>query len=178
MKILKIEEYRSFSEFNDAEIGKIHELVVEEFSKRSENLITVEAVSDIFLLDAVSEQKFKKEQLGSQALWIKITYTKIEGHLVRKITRDLWTGSFKECCRPGDEVDDEIVDHFLNCLPPRRCTSDYLQVGEQSDSTDDGWPTYDTFQKRGGKWFYLGDCILNGTEHRKDTYGARRRKEI
>src|SRR5574343_356055 len=100
MKIQKIEEYRTFSEFDNAEIGKINGLVVKEFNSRPETLVMVEAVSNSFLLDAVSKNKFEEEQLGSEALWVKITYIKIEGRLVRKFTRKMWTGSFTSCCRP------------------------------------------------------------------------------
>lgn len=91
-------------------------------------------------------------------------------------TMEDWKGSFNEYVAPGDEVSEEIVEHFLGAVPPKSWIRGvYLQCGEPSDSTSDGLSTYDTFENRGGKWFYCGDCIRGQKEHRTDTYGARRR---
>lgn len=80
-------------------------------------------------------------------------------------TRNEWKGSFTSCCTPGDEVDEDIVDHFLNCLPPKVWHRHYfLQAGEEHDHTEHG-PTYITFEKRDEKWYYLGTCLKNMKEH-------------
>lgn len=57
----------------------------------------------------------------------------------------------------GDIVDEEMVEHFLNVLPPLMYTHNYLQVSEACDFRN-GKNTYTTFEKVNGQWFYRGDC--------------------
>ena len=37
-------------------------------------------------------------------------------------------GEFTKAAEPGDTVDEEIVDNFLNVMPPAAVSSDYLQL--------------------------------------------------
>lgn len=78
--------------------------------------------------------------------------------------------NFKDYVQPGDEVDEAMVDHFMNILPPRRMSYGYLQVGEpenQRKDKDGRWKsTYATFQKEAGKWIYKGCCFSGETVHR------------
>lgn len=80
-------------------------------------------------------------------------------------------GEFTKAAEPGDTVDEEIVDNFLNVMPPAAVSSDYLQMGETYDHVEDenGWwrPTFLTFQLRGGSWVYCGCCFRGETVDRR-----------
>lgn len=77
-------------------------------------------------------------------------------------------GNWDKYCKPGDLVDEEIYEYFLNVMPPRGMGRGYLQVGEPHSSAFDPefgkWrPTYGTFQKiQKDVWMYLGNCFPNG----------------
>lgn len=89
----------------------------------------------------------------------------------KHITMEMWAeaGSFEKIAEPGDTVDEEIADHFLNVLPPLVQKEGYFQCSEPYShvKTDDGKfyaPTYTTFRKnREGKWVFIGNCFRNGT---------------
>lgn len=69
---------------------------------------------------------------------------------------------------PGDEVDEDLIDYFLDVLPPRTNRAGLLQAGgEISTAKDiDGcWlPTYLTFKRQGGTWRYAGRCFAGSAE--------------
>lgn len=64
---------------------------------------------------------------------------------------------------PGDEVDEDLIDYFLNVLPPRTNRAGLLQVGGEISTAKDAngrWrPTYLTFKRQGGTWRYAGRCF-------------------
>lgn len=64
---------------------------------------------------------------------------------------------------PGDEVDTDLIDYFLNVLPPRTNRAGLLQVGGEISTAKDAnghWrPTYLTFKRQGGTWRYAGRCF-------------------
>ena len=70
-------------------------------------------------------------------------------------------------CKPGDEIDEEAYDYFLDILPPRTMKRGYFQVGEPYDivknETGVFEETYSTFcRRRDGarvRYFYLGNCF-------------------
>ena len=78
-------------------------------------------------------------------------------------------GSWDKYCKPGDLVDEEVYDYFLDILPPRSMSRGYLQVGEPYSSAFDPetgkWrQTYSTFQRaEKGVWMYLGNCFPGGS---------------
>ena len=91
--------------------------------------------------------------------------------------------TFKEWCdsneslsdflEPGDEVDEEMVDYFMDIMPPHRMSFGYLQVGEPYDhilvkdgKEEEYKAIYSTFYKKNGKWFYAGHCTTGTTMHR------------
>lgn len=39
-------------------------------------------------------------------------------------------GDFEKAAKPGDLVDEEIVEEFVNCLPPTTLRGDLVQAGE------------------------------------------------
>lgn len=90
-----------------------------------------------------------------------------------------WTASglptFEDFCFPGDEVDEEMVNHFLSCVPPTSNSPGYVQCGEpydmQKDASGRSRSTYATFvDKYGGersKWVFLGYCFKGEFENRR-----------
>lgn len=65
---------------------------------------------------------------------------------------------------PGDIVDNEMFEHFLNILFPLVWTSNFLQVSEPCDYLK-GQNTYTTFAKENGYWVYKGECHKNKSEN-------------
>lgn len=72
----------------------------------------------------------------------------------RMVTMEDWyaADSFCDIAKPGDLVEEKIVDCFMNAVPPAVLERGYLQVGEPSSSqpypgTDIFKPTYPTFKK-------------------------------
>lgn len=75
-------------------------------------------------------------------------------------------GDWGAYCKPGDFVDEEVYDYFLDILPPRSMGASYLQVGEPHDhrrnpKTGKFQATYATFAKvgAGGIWKFCGNCF-------------------
>lgn len=75
-----------------------------------------------------------------------------------------WTGSITDYLKPGDIVDEEMYNHFLNILPPLVWNGYYLQVRE-AQSYVCGGNTYLTFSYENGNWIYKGECHRNQTQH-------------
>lgn len=63
----------------------------------------------------------------------------------------------------GDIVSEDIVDNFMDMLPPRAMSFGYLQVGEAYDHIYDIEgrlrALYMTFAKYDGQWRYYGNCF-------------------
>ena len=76
-------------------------------------------------------------------------------------TMNGWTeskaGDFGAYVNVGDEVDEEIFDYFLNVLPPIYWTASLMQCSEPNRHVN-GKPTYTTFKREGGRFFYVGSC--------------------
>lgn len=93
----------------------------------------------------------------------------------KRKTFDEWSESgaidFDSYVGLGDEVDEAIVDNFLELLPPACNTSRLMQMGEPNEHFPDGkgsfLPTYMTFEKVDGKWYYRGYCFHCETINRK-----------
>ena len=80
--------------------------------------------------------------------------------------------TFQDYCVPGDTVDMEMVDYFVNSVPPVTLRSDCTQAGEAYDMQPDPetghWMnTYITFSNVGGSlWRFKGYCFLGSTINR------------
>lgn len=77
-------------------------------------------------------------------------------------------GDFTSFAKPGDPVEDEIVDEFIGCVPPTICRGNLVQSGEaydiRYDAKSDRWKsTYITFARRAGRWYYCGCCFYGET---------------
>jgi len=75
-------------------------------------------------------------------------------------TCEEWNASGKcmdEFLSVGDAVDDDFVDYFLGCVPPKTCTKNIIQIGEPSDTDGNGHFTYSTVKKFDDLWRYVGD---------------------
>ena len=71
----------------------------------------------------------------------------------------------------GNEVDEAIVGNFLELLPPACHTSHLMQMGEPNEHLPDEkgnfLPTFMTFEKVEGKWYYRGYCFHCETRNQK-----------
>ena len=93
----------------------------------------------------------------------------------KRKTFDEWTDSgaidFDSYVEIGNEVDEAIVDNFLEMLPPAYHSSHLMQMGEPnqhlSDDKGNFRPTFMTFEKVDGKWYYHGYCFCGMTENKK-----------
>ena len=76
-------------------------------------------------------------------------------------------GSF--AARTGQPVDETIVRQMADSVPPLTYNHSFLQVGEPADLD---WNTfedlYDTFERQGGQWVYLG-CQPAGKTRRNNS---------
>lgn len=92
------------------------------------------------------------------------------GHKV--ITMDDWTDSFSKIAKPGDYVEEKIVNQMRDCLPPACMRWNLLQVGEayshREDPNTKKWiATYPTFTKVvDGIWKYCGNCFCGEVAER------------
>lgn len=72
-------------------------------------------------------------------------------------------GDFNDYFNIGDKVDQSVIDHFMDILPPRSISSGFLQVGEpyshEPDEEGRYRPTWTTFLRRDGRWYYAGQCF-------------------
>lgn len=71
---------------------------------------------------------------------------------------------FTDFCKPGDIVDQSIVDYFADSLPPIYFGEYFVQAGGAFDDRLDKEanllkPTYTTFEKEDGRWVYKGNCF-------------------
>jgi len=65
--------------------------------------------------------------------------------------------TFEDYVNPGDEVDAEIYDHFLEVLPPAEQGIGYFLVGEPADTDAEGFLVFDKFTSVDNKVFrYVG----------------------
>ncbi len=71
--------------------------------------------------------------------------------------------SIYDYLRKGDIVSEDIVDNFMDMLPPRAMSHGYLQVGDPYSHVFDIdhrlRPTFMTFAKCVGQWRYYGYCF-------------------
>lgn len=72
-------------------------------------------------------------------------------------TYDDWEGPLHSYLRPNDRVDEEMVNHFLNVVPPIVCRQSFVQVGTPYSAVQ-GKNVFDTFAKENGDWVYKGLC--------------------
>lgn len=92
--------------------------------------------------------------------------------------------SFGDFCFPGDTVDEETVDYFVDCMPPVSLRSDCTQCGEPHGTEEDEYgvcrETYITFRKEDGKWIFAGYCFAGENVNRdtKGTYLERMLKKL
>lgn len=76
-----------------------------------------------------------------------------------------WKYDFSNDFNPGDRVDDEIYQYFLDVLPPLVNRRNMLQVSGAYGWDSRGGNTYTTFVHDGISWIYKGHCFRNETEH-------------
>jgi hypothetical protein len=75
-------------------------------------------------------------------------------------TYENWKGSLKQYLQPGDLVDQAMVDHFVNVLPPLTMTGNLVQCSEPQGYIEDANAnTYITFFNSPQGWRYAGCCF-------------------
>lgn len=80
--------------------------------------------------------------------------------------------TFEQYCFPGDTVDEEIVNHFINSVPPIMLREDCTQAGEAYSTEKDPetgryHSTYTTFSRlEACLWRFEGYCFRGSTVHR------------
>lgn len=79
--------------------------------------------------------------------------------------------TFEEYCFPGDKVDDDMVQHFVDSVPPVLRLSFCTQAGEpyshEGDERGAYRPTYATFHDLGGGyWQFDGYCFYKENVNR------------
>lgn len=87
--------------------------------------------------------------------------------------------TFEDYCFPGDKVDDDMVQHFVDSVPPVLLLSFCTQAGEpysyEGDERGAYRPTYTTFHDLGGGyWQFDGYCFYKENVNR---YAHRTRLE-
>lgn len=78
---------------------------------------------------------------------------------------------FEDYCFPGDTVDEAMVEHFVNSVPPVLMLSFCTQAGEpfshEGDERGAYRPTYTTFHDLGGgRWQFDGYCFYKENTNR------------
>lgn len=78
--------------------------------------------------------------------------------------------TFEEYFVPGDMVTEDVVDYFVNVMPPRTMNAYCVQAGEpyshEKDKHGDYKPTYITFHKISGDWHFVGYCFAGEIANR------------
>lgn len=75
-------------------------------------------------------------------------------------TLEGWHASQQELTpylQSGDSVAADFADWALNLLPPAYWSSTVVQIGEPHSHVG-GRPTFATFYREGGNWFFAGYC--------------------
>lgn len=91
-----------------------------------------------------------------------------------KISMEDWrrVGDFEKVARPGDEVELDVVQAFIDAVPPIILKAELIQAGEpyscELDPDTGYWhDTFTTFKRESGHWIYCGHCFRNKTEEPK-----------
>ena len=98
-------------------------------------------------------------------------------------TMESWYGSglnFDDYCFPGDTVGEDVLDYFVNVVPPVTLRYDCVQAGEEHSSEPDDSgkyrATYTTFHRTGdGRCRFDGYCFKGENQNRVEkTYSQQR----
>lgn len=82
--------------------------------------------------------------------------------------------TFEDYCSPGDTVDEAVVNHFVNSIPPVTLRSDCTQAGEAHSTaldpeTGQHRDTYTTFSRLSASlWRFEGYCFKGQTNNRAE----------
>ena len=80
--------------------------------------------------------------------------------------------TFEDYFLVGDTVTEDVIDYFIDILPPATFRANLLQVGEPSSHEKDPASgkhraIYPTFARTDGRWWYAGDCFIGETTNRR-----------
>lgn len=68
-----------------------------------------------------------------------------------------WKGNLEEYLNINDEVDQELIDYIINCLPGYAARG-IVQLGEAYSHDEYGKAIYFTFKRQESKWIFKGFC--------------------
>lgn len=72
-------------------------------------------------------------------------------------TYEGWDRDLNQYLVPGDTVDEEMANYFLEVLPPAFFNHELTQIGEARDHNGpNGAARYATLQMYGKRWVYTG----------------------
>lgn len=81
-----------------------------------------------------------------------------------------WKGSLNDYLEIGDQVDEEMYNHFINVLPPATFNSYLVQIGEPYSISKENKSTYLTLERIEGKWIYKGTCHRGDNINQESLY--------
>jgi hypothetical protein len=90
-----------------------------------------------------------------------------------------WKNGLTQYLKIGDLVDEEMVNYFIDVLPPATFNSNLIQIGEpyshEKDSNGNYRATYSTLKNTCEGWEYCGNCFRGDTKNiEKKIIGKRR----
>lgn len=80
-----------------------------------------------------------------------------------------WEGSLTTYLEAGDLVDEEMVQHFINVMPPATCNSRCIQIGEPYSHIN-GKAVFSTLMRTDEGWIYAGECYRGEITHIETDY--------
>lgn len=80
-----------------------------------------------------------------------------------------WEGNLSDYLQLGDVVDQEMVDYFVNELPPAYWSDTLVQMGEPYSHVEAG-AIYATLHRTQRGWEYAGHCLRGKHENLKGWY--------
>lgn len=128
-------------------------------------------ISRKVLMDSVNEAMEILEEYAEDLIKITAPREKVIDGEVKTLQgwRDSGINSFSDYVKEGDKVAVDIVDYFIELLPPRYYEKGFFQVGEPYDHVKEGG-RYQTFiylykdDRYGEVWQCKGNCLTGTCE--------------
>lgn len=121
------------------------------------------------------DYELKGEELVRVLEFVRSKRESIFHHYKNVQTYEEWMNSglptFEDYCKPGDIVDEAMVDYFMNSVPPVTMSSSCAQAGEAYSHERDDYgkyrATYTTFFRlTPSSWRFAGYCFKGETTNR------------
>lgn len=135
------------------------------------NKLNTNDLEDVKGIECYYTQMRNKEDLDEYIYAVFDTYEDAKeyyNNMIKPKTMDDWHNSkenyFESFFKAGDIVSQDVVDYFVNSLPPVTFREHFVQAGEpyshRVDPEDKKFKaTYTTFEKGAENWIYKGNCF-------------------